>query len=237
MEGRATVRRLTARRTCLLALIWVVGCGRNEAAPTPRVVDTQADFILALGDAGAWVARSGDAAPGLFGVTGETLTVSGIPIEVYEYPSPVERERVSLTISPDGSAIAGQPAAWRAAPHVWAAGSILVVYQGTDGPMILLLDAVLGDPLAQGGGVGTEPYPPAVTAAIGELAQSLQIDPAVIEVVSFEEQVWPDGCLGLAAPDEMCTMQEVSGWRIVLRAQGHDYAARTDESGGTVRLE
>lgn len=220
-----------------VSLLLLAACGRNETVPTPRTVETQADFILALGDAGAWVARSGGAPAGLFGVVGETLAVNGVSVEVYAYPSAIERERVSQTIAPDGSAVAGQPAEWRAAPHVWAAGSILVVYQGTDGPMILLLDAVLGDPVAQGGGVGTEPYPPAVTAAIGELAQSLQIDPAVIQVVSFEEQVWPDGCLGLAAPDEMCTMQEVAGWRIVLRAQGHDYAARTDESGGTVRLE
>jgi hypothetical protein len=226
------------RRSVLwFSLIALAACGRNEAAPTPRTVETQADLILALGDAGAWVARSGEAPAGLFGVTGETLAVNGVPIEVYSYPSAIERDRVSQTIAPDGSAVAGQPAVWSGSPHVWAAGSLLLVYQGIDGPTILLLDAVLGDPMVQGGGVGTEPYPPAVTAAIGELAQSLQIDPAQVEVVSFEEQVWPDGCLGLAAPDEMCTMQEVSGWRIVLRAQGHDYAARTDESGATVRLE
>ena len=237
LEETIYVRLVKGRTVVWIGLIALAACGRNEAVPTPRTVETQADLILALGDTGAWVARSGEASAGLFGVTGETLAVNGVPVEVYSYPSAIERERVSLTIAPDGSAVAGQPAEWRDAPHVWAVGAILVVYQGTDGPTILLLDAVLGDPVAQGGGVGTEPYPPAVTEAIGELAQSLQIDPAQIEVVSFEEHVWPDGCLGLAAPDEMCTMQEVSGWRIVLRARGHDYAARTDESGASVRLE
>ncbi|MGH2606053.1 MAG: hypothetical protein ACRDG5_05635, partial [Anaerolineales bacterium] len=200
-------------------------------------VQTVEDLILALGEAGAWVARSGELEAGLFGVPGEVLTVNGVAVEVYGYPSQVDRERVSATIAPDGSTLAGQPLIWRDPPHIWAQGDVIVVYQGTDGPTILLLDAILGEALVRTGGVGMEPYPPAVTAAIGELARRLQVDPAQIEVMSFEEREWPDACLGLAGPDEMCAMMITPGWRVVLRAGGREYAARTDMAGLIVRLE
>ena len=218
-------------------LFLLAACGRPEAAATLPPVQTVEDLILALGEAGAWVARSGEVEAGLFGVPGEVLTVNGIAVEVYGYPSQAERERVSAAIAPDGSALAGQPLIWREAPHIWAQGNVIVVYQGTDGPTILLLDAILGEALARTGGVGAAPYPPAVTAAIGELARRLQVDPAQIEVVSFEERECPDACLGLSGPDEMCAMMITPGWRVVLHAGGREYAARTDMAGLVVRLE
>lgn len=218
-------------------VLLLAACGRPEVAATLPPVQTVEDLILALGEAGAWVARSGEIEAGLFGVPGELLTVNGVPVEVYGYPNQAERERVSAAIAPDGRAMAGQPLVWRDAPHIWAQGDLIVIYQGTDGPTILLLDAILGEALVRTGGVGAEPYPPAVTAAIGELARRLQVDPAQIEVVAFEEREWPDGCLGLAGPDEMCIMMITPGWRVVLRAGGREYAARTDTAGQVVRLE
>ncbi len=221
-----------------MALLLLLGaCRAREAAATLPPVQTMEDLILALGEAGAWVARSGEIEAGLFGVAGEVLTVNGIAVEVYAYPNQAERERVSAAIAPDGSTLAGQPLIWHEAPHVWAKGDLIVIYQGTDGPTILLLDAILGEALVRTGGVGVEPYPPAVTAAIGELARRLQVDPAEIEVVAFEEREWPDACLGLAGPDEMCAMVITPGWRVVLQAGGREYAARTDMAGLIVRLE
>lgn len=218
-------------------LLWLAACAPAPALATLPPVQTVEDLILALGEAGAWVARSGEVEAGVFGVPGELLTVNGLAVEVYPYPSQAERERVSAALAPDGSALAGQPLVWHDAPHIWARGELIVVYQGTDGPTILLLDAVLGEALVRTGGVGEAPYPPAVTAAIGELALRLQIDPGQIEVVAFEEREWPDACLGLAGPDEMCAMMITQGWRVVLRAGGREYAARTDMAGRIVRLE
>lgn len=59
------------------------------------------------------------------------------------------------------------------------------------------------------------------------------------DIVEAERQTWPDGCLGLAKPDEFCTQALVSGWRVVVTDGRREWIYRT---GGTsqpiqVRLE
>ncbi|MDT8306486.1 MAG: hypothetical protein RRC07_11160 [Anaerolineae bacterium] len=80
---------------------------------------------------------------------------------------------------------------------------------------------------------------PAVEAARERLGDRLGVDPDTIEVVSASEMEWPDGCLGLAEPDEMCTMAIVPGWQVILRVPGETglYEARTDATGNTVRFQ
>jgi hypothetical protein len=194
-------------------------------------------LILALSDAGAWVARSGELPAGVFGVPGESLMVDGVAVACYEYLDVAARQSVAQAISPDGARIAGQPIAWRDRPHIWSTGRLLVVYEGTDGPTVLLLAAVLGNPITSPGPAQEEPYPPAVTAAISALALDLGIAPGEVEVLDFSEGQWPDACLGLAGPGEVCAMVITPGWRISLRAEGRDFAARTDMLGGLVRWE
>jgi hypothetical protein len=225
------------RAAVLLAGLWLIGCAPSTPDLAPRAIHDTEDLILALGDSGAWVARSGELPAGVFGTPGERLLVGNEEVAVYEYPDSGSRERASLTIAPDGQSIAGQPMQWRNPPHIWAAGGLIVVYQGTDGPTVLLLNAMLGDPIARGAAAGQEPYPPAVVAAISALAQDLSVDPGTIQVVGFEEGQWPDACLGLAGPGEMCAMVITPGWRVTLRVQEREYVARTDLLGGILRWE
>jgi len=87
----------------------------------------------------------------------------------------------------------------------------------------------------------TEPppaeLPRAVDAARNRLSAELAAEPEEIEVVSYEEQQWPDACLGLPQEDEACAQVITAGYRVVLRYQGTEYVYRTDESGTIVRLE
>jgi hypothetical protein len=74
-------------------------------------------------------------------------------------------------------------------------------------------------------------------AAEQHLSEELGIPVDEIDYVSFSRQEWPDACLGLAEPDEMCAQVITAGWRVVLKAEGQQYVYRTDESGEAIRRE
>ncbi|MBD2327133.1 hypothetical protein [Alkalinema sp. FACHB-956] len=58
-----------------------------------------------------------------------------------------------------------------------------------------------------------------------------------IQVVSYSEQQWPDGCLGLAKM-EPCTLATVLGWQVtVSHGTEQNWVYRTDRTGNIVRLE
>jgi hypothetical protein len=82
---------------------------------------------------------------------------------------------------------------------------------------------------------GDLPY--SVIAAEQELSKELGIPVDEIDYVSFSREDWPDACLGLAEPDEMCAQVITPGWRVVLMAEGAKYVYRTDASGEVVRQE
>ncbi len=76
---------------------------------------------------------------------------------------------------------------------------------------------------------------PAAIAAQRVLAEQLGTELSTIQVVSVEPTQWRDGCLELGAPDEMCTMAIVPGYRVTLAVAGQQYVLHTDESGSQVR--
>lgn len=78
--------------------------------------------------------------------------------------------------------------------------------------------------------------PPAAQAARAELAALLGTDSASIAVLSVEPNQWPDACLGLGAPAEVCAQQVVDGYRIDLQSIGALFTYRTNLDGTNVRL-
>jgi len=83
----------------------------------------------------------------------------------------------------------------------------------------------------------TGPTSPAAGAALKALAAQLNLDPSAITIVSVTPQDWPDGCLGLPSPGEMCAMHVVPGYRVVLQAGQVTHTYRTDQGGSEVRPE
>jgi hypothetical protein len=101
------------------------------------------------------------------------------------------------------------------------------------------LSSVLGQPVATGvSAVGGPPAvePEAVLAAVNNLAQSVGVDVNQIKVVNFEQVEWPDACLGLPQPDEVCAQVVTPGFLVVLEVNGAQYEVRTDQTGAIVRL-
>ncbi|MGH2620434.1 MAG: hypothetical protein ACRDHG_07660 [Anaerolineales bacterium] len=81
------------------------------------------------------------------------------------------------------------------------------------------------------------PYPPAVVSAIERLAEELGAKPQAVEVVSYDEVDWPDGCLGLPRLYEACTEAVTPGWRVILSLTGEIHTFRTDAVGAELREE
>ena len=79
-------------------------------------------------------------------------------------------------------------------------------------------------------------FPPtAAFEAQKALAQSLGVGVERTTITMIANAQWPDGCLGLASPNEMCSQGVVNGYRVVLRADGRLYEYHTDAAGLVLR--
>lgn len=80
--------------------------------------------------------------------------------------------------------------------------------------------------------------PPEVIAAVKqEIVDNYTVNPAEIEVSETTARTWPDGCLGLAKSDEICTQALVEGWLVTVSDGDLTWVYRTDNTGFTLRLE
>lgn len=80
--------------------------------------------------------------------------------------------------------------------------------------------------------------PPAVVNAVREdLSRRTNIATEQLKLKTASLQTWPNGCLGLAAPDEFCSQALVEGWRVVIFYKDQTWVYRTDSQGRTLRIE
>lgn len=84
----------------------------------------------------------------------------------------------------------------------------------------------------------TVQVPPAVIARLRQaLSQRTKLPPAKLKVVDATAKRWPDGCLGLAKTNEICTEALVPGWRVVLSDGKQRWVYRSDKQARVYRLE
>jgi hypothetical protein len=84
---------------------------------------------------------------------------------------------------------------------------------------------------------GSPIFPP--TAALESqkaLAQMLGVGVESVTITMIANSQWPDSCLGLASPNEMCAQGAINGYRVVMRANGRVYEYHTDASGSMLRI-
>jgi hypothetical protein len=72
--------------------------------------------------------------------------------------------------------------------------------------------------------------------ALEALAAKLGVERAELEIQVFETVTWPDACLGIPEPDELCAQVESSGYGGILILEGEQYEFRMDESAENIRL-
>ena len=78
--------------------------------------------------------------------------------------------------------------------------------------------------------------PLAVLEAQRFLSGELDVPLEQVQLVSSEQIVWSDSCLGLGGIAESCLAEDTPGWRAVFEVEGEQYELRTDEEGAEIRL-
>ncbi|OLP17650.1 hypothetical protein BST81_15110 [Leptolyngbya sp. 'hensonii'] len=86
---------------------------------------------------------------------------------------------------------------------------------------------------------GTSDYlsPSRVNILRQDLSRRIGIPPGKIRVTSVTQATWPNTCLGLPTPGEVCGQALVEGWRVVLVSGSQSWTYRTDANGQVYRLE
>lgn len=78
---------------------------------------------------------------------------------------------------------------------------------------------------------------PFVIAVISYATDKFNVSEESISLLSIVEREWPDGCLGLADPDEFCTQALVPGYEVELEVDGEKEIFRVDQSGLVIRYD
>lgn len=216
----------------VLLPVLIAAC-RGEALPTQTPIETVADFEQALLVAGVRAERIDGDAPELPGLEVQTWNLSGEPVYIYSWKEIGDRDEVLEELTATGSPFFQQGDELQ----VWEHEAFMVVYPGSEGGVVLLMDGLLGDPSTYPVSGPDEPYPPAVSAAQLALAEDLGVSPSQVSVSDYEPQIWPDSCLGLGDEGETCEQAETTGWRIELRVAGRGYLLRSDAIGREIRRE
>lgn len=76
----------------------------------------------------------------------------------------------------------------------------------------------------------------AIPNSRADLESRLGPDAGEIVFEDIEYQEWPDACLGLAGPGDICAQVITFGWVIVFQVDGQSYEYHTDLTGNNVRL-
>lgn len=85
---------------------------------------------------------------------------------------------------------------------------------------------------------GDNKIPPSVVNAVRQdLSRRTNIPIKELKFQQAKRQTWPNGCLGLASPDQFCTQALVEGWQVVMVYKNKTWVYRTDSQGRTLRIE
>jgi putative hemolysin len=90
---------------------------------------------------------------------------------------------------------------------------------------------------AQNGSIDPAVQKQVVGAAQALLAKKLNVKASQISLVSIAPVSWPDSCLGLPGPQEMCAQMITDGFKVVLSVNGQNYTLHTDQTGQNIRQE
>lgn len=58
-----------------------------------------------------------------------------------------------------------------------------------------------------------------------------------LKLEAVEEQLWPNGCLGLTEPGMFCTQALVTGWRVMVVSDQERWVYRTNNTGSTILFD
>ena len=75
------------------------------------------------------------------------------------------------------------------------------------------------------------------SAILQAASELLQVEQSQLAIAEATPRDWPDGCLGLGGPDEVCTLAIVPGWEVTVSDGQQEWVLRSDLAGVQVRLQ
>lgn len=154
------MRRRLLHTTVLLALIVAIGAacapqagsdagtGSEPEAISHGEVEDYVSLVDALRAKGAEVEPTGTVEQPFFDVSGQTVTVNGMEVQIFEYASAEAAGEEASLIGPDGSAIGTTMVTWIDTPHFYQQGRLIVLYVGNDQNTLSLLESTVGSQIA-----------------------------------------------------------------------------------------
>ena len=136
------------RSSAVLLILMIVCCNGNTSPEA--VVDDLDALIRELRDKGATANIVGPFTQPFFSAPGRILRVNGEDVQVFEYENAAAAQEEAARVSPDGSSVGTTIITWVSTPHFYRSGEIIVVYVGSSGELLSLLDSVLGPQFAGG---------------------------------------------------------------------------------------
>lgn len=129
----------------VLVLLILSAC----ATSTPPVshVDPVTDYaslVENLRAAGATVEPVGSIIQLFLSVKGNTISVNGENMQVFEYAEEVAAKAEAAAISPDRSSVGISIVSWAGPPHFFQTGRIIVLNVGSNQEVIELLEEAIG---------------------------------------------------------------------------------------------
>lgn len=83
-----------------------------------------------------------------------------------------------------------------------------------------------------------EALPPDVALTIqNRISEMLGVAVENIQIENIEKMDWPNSCLGLPEPDEVCAEVITPGWLLTFKINGAEYRYRVNENGTVIRQE
>ena len=140
------------RLMSIFVTLLILGLGACSETPTPSShggpVKDYVSLVDHLRTAGASVVPVGQVTQPFFSVSGQTITVNGAQVQVYEYANEDDANSEAARISPDGSKVGNTIVDWTASPHFYKKSKIIVLYIGTNTSIMHILETTLGSPFA-----------------------------------------------------------------------------------------
>ena len=76
------------------------------------------------------------------------MAVNGEDVQAFEFAGEVEADAIAETVSADGGSVGTSMISWIAPPHFYKAGRLIVVYVGSEGGVINILQEIMGSQFA-----------------------------------------------------------------------------------------
>ncbi|OGO59312.1 MAG: hypothetical protein A2029_05020 [Chloroflexi bacterium RBG_19FT_COMBO_47_9] len=124
------------------------GSSLDKNSSSDEGVKDQAHLVAELRTRGATVEIGETIEQPFFTVSGQSLKINGVDVQVYEYASTEAMQADTAQVSADGSSVGTSMVTWVSSPHFFKLGQLLVLYVGDDSAIIDVLKSTLGEQFA-----------------------------------------------------------------------------------------